>query len=940
MALGLLILAAWLPPLPFLDGSRHYLPLHTVLEFLAIAAALMIFTVGWFSYGHDRGARFQVLACISLATMLITLLHILSYPGMPDLVGPSSVEKAINFWLPAQALNALMMLTVALLPTHVTLTLGWRWLGLAAALAVALAIGVMGLFFMETAPRTFIPGQGLTTFKIAFECAIMAVYAAALLLLLRRWRRNHDPFDVLLALGAWILLLGEFSLTLYATVSDLNNLIGHLFRIWGEGCVFWAVFEQAMYVPHRRLQESESQLARSEEQAHVLLRENQILLDNALVGIFFARDRRVIRINRTGEAILGYAPGELDQCSTEVIYPSHAVFLNLGAHAYPVIETGKTYIEEIELVRKDGSRFWGLLRGLALTPGQPLDGAVWILEDVTAARQSRQVMEESAELYRAIFASRQVVQLLIQPNNGRIVDANVAAAEFYGYSQNDLRQMRIWELNAGYREELMASMESIRISLRPQRLESQHRLADGRIRDVAMHSNALHWQGQSLLLSIILDITQIKATQQALRTSEDRLQRALDGTNEGFWDWNIVTGEVLFSRRWAEMLGYDLAEIEPRISSWEKRVHPGDLPQCQAALQAHFAGETPQYRCEHRVRARKGDWRWILARGKVTARDEKGQPLQMAGTHNDVTSRRCAENALRASESRFRTLVDLLPYGVQEIDLTGRITFANPALNRLYGADCIGHFIWDFLAEDTEREDLCDYLQFLIQQQPPPAPCFTKNRCADGGVIDVQVDWSYRRDERGQVQGFIAIITDITERNQMQEALREQAIHDALTGLFNRRYLDETLPRELHRCQRGGEPLTAAMLDLDHFKQFNDHYGHKAGDVVLQAVGQLLRRSLRASDMACRYGGEELTVVMPGSSLEDARARLEGLRQAVMQMRLRCRDIELPAITMSIGIAAAESEETDATALLGRADAALYRAKAQGRNRIVATQAQ
>ncbi|MCC9000251.1 MAG: sensor domain-containing diguanylate cyclase, partial [Candidatus Contendobacter sp.] len=279
-------------------------------------------------------------------------------------------------------------------------------------------------------------------------------------------------------------------------------------------------------------------------------------------------------------------------------------------------------------------------------------------------------------------------------------------------------------------------------------------------------------------------------------------------------------------------------------------------------------------------------------------------------------------------------------YGVQENDLTGRVTFANPARERLHGrweGGVIGRFIWDFLAEDLERRSLRDYLQFLIREQPPPTPYFSKDRCVDGSIIDVQVDWTYRRDKYGQVQGLIAVMTDITDRNRMQAALREQAIRDPLTGLFNRRYLDETLPRELSRCQRSGEPLAVAMLDLDHFKHFNDAYGHEAGDQVLKMVGLSLHQSLRASDMACRYGGEELTVVMPGSSLGDAWARLDTLRQIIRQLHLLYRGGELPTITVSIGVVAAQPEEKDATTLLGRADAALYQAKEQGRNRVVAS---
>ncbi|HRF42772.1 MAG TPA: GGDEF domain-containing protein [Candidatus Competibacteraceae bacterium] len=190
-------------------------------------------------------------------------------------------------------------------------------------------------------------------------------------------------------------------------------------------------------------------------------------------------------------------------------------------------------------------------------------------------------------------------------------------------------------------------------------------------------------------------------------------------------------------------------------------------------------------------------------------------------------------------------------------------------------------------------------------------------------------------DEQGHVVKLSGTNQDITDRKRLEAALREQAIRDPLTGLFNRRYLDETLPRELHRCRRSGEPLTVAMLDLDYFKKFNDDYGHEAGDTVLRAVGGLLQRFLRSDDLACRYGGEELVLILPGATLSTAQGRMEELRQAVMQLHLQHRDSELPAITVSIGLAMAEPEETNACALLSRADAALYRAKEQGRNTIV-----
>lgn len=317
-----------------------------------------------------------------------------------------------------------------------------------------------------------------------------------------------------------------------------------------------------------------------------------------------------------------------------------------------------------------------------------------------------------------------------------------------------------------------------------------------------------------------------------------------------------------------------------------------------------------------------------------------GQLIGVLGVARNITVARQTEAALRESESRFHTLVDLLPCGALETDLTGRVIFANPVLERLYGYEetgsVVGRFIWDFLADETKQGFLRNYLQSLVRDQPPPMPYFAKNRRADGNIIDTQADWSYRRNQYGQLQGFIAVVTDITERKRLQAALQEQAIRDPLTGLFNRRYLDETLPRELSRCQRNGEPLVVAMLDLDHFKRFNDTYGHEPGDTVLRTIGELLGKTLRAGDLPCRYGGEELTLILHGSTLEDARLRLDELRQALRKTRMVYRGGELPAITVSIGVTAAEAAETDATTLLNRADAALYQAKAQGRDRVVA----
>jgi len=191
-----------------------------------------------------------------------------------------------------------------------------------------------------------------------------------------------------------------------------------------------------------------------------------------------------------------------------------------------------------------------------------------------------------------------------------------------------------------------------------------------------------------------------------------------------------------------------------------------------------------------------------------------------------------------------------------------------------------------------------------------------------------------------------ALATTLTEQLasalanlKLRESLRQQSVRDALTGLFNRRFLEESLQRELARTQRNGKPLAAIMIDVDHFKRFNDTFGHDAGDLVLREVGALLRRQVRGSDIACRFGGEEFLVLLPEAALETARERAERLRQAVHELQPLQNGRALGAITISLGVALFPDHGDTPESLVQAADAALYQAKKAGRDRVVVSEA-
>jgi diguanylate cyclase (GGDEF)-like protein len=169
----------------------------------------------------------------------------------------------------------------------------------------------------------------------------------------------------------------------------------------------------------------------------------------------------------------------------------------------------------------------------------------------------------------------------------------------------------------------------------------------------------------------------------------------------------------------------------------------------------------------------------------------------------------------------------------------------------------------------------------------------------------------------------------------LRERLEQQSIRDGLTDLFNRHFMEISLDREVRRAARNHAPLSVLMLDVDHFKQFNDTYGHEAGDLALRGVAEIFRRSVRAEDIICRYGGEEFVIILPELGQDAALMRAEAIREEVSRMRLRFHGDALRDVTISIGLATYPGSGETLEELLRAADRALYAAKHGGRNQVV-----
>jgi len=319
---------------------------------------------------------------------------------------------------------------------------------------------------------------------------------------------------------------------------------------------------------------------------------------------------------------------------------------------------------------------------------------------------------------------------------------------------------------------------------------------------------------------------------------------------------------------------------------------------------------------------------------------------------------------LSESEARYRLLAENSHDVIWTLDIPSRrFTYVSPSVHALRGytpQEVLGQTMAESLTPESAARVTREIDQRLrrIAAGDRAAQVVTselEQLCKDGGVVATEVVSSYLLDKDGVARTILGITRNVSERKaaerallesnrqlqarieeigQLQIALQELAVRDGLTSLYNRRYLDETLEREVSRARREGNPLSLVMLDIDHFKRVNDTYGHQAGDEVLRVLAGTLMADIRTEDIACRYGGEEFLILLPGMPLASAMERAERWRQSVEALSIAHGHLAI-RFTISLGVAAYPEHGKTPDDLTRCADQALYRAKHEGRNRVV-----
>lgn len=414
-----------------------------------------------------------------------------------------------------------------------------------------------------------------------------------------------------------------------------------------------------------------------------------------------------------------------------------------------------------------------------------------------------------------------------------------------------------------------------------------------------------------------------------LLAREQQLSRVLEGSDQGYWDWNLKTNNFQVSARWETMLGYAPGEMQVDPAHWSDLVHPEDLPLALASIERHVRGESADHQVEFRAKAKDGGWRWILTRGRITARAEDRTPLMMSGTHTDVTERKQFELALREAGVVFDSSYE----GIMVVNAEGLITKVNPAFSRITGyaapevAGCSPRLL------SSGRHDTRFYQEFwesLNQHDFWHGEIWNKRK--NGELYAVLQSISVVRDAKGKVLHYVSVFTDITQLKSHEAELDRVANYDPLTGLPNRRLLSDRLKQAILRADRSGKLCAICFLDLDGFKPINDQLGHPVGDQLLIGVTTQLQTVLRAGDTLSRLSGDEFVLLLSEvSSLTECTLILDRVLEAVRHPVTALG--HALAVTASIGVCLYPDDQADPDTLLRHADQAMYLAKQAGKNR-------
>ena len=560
------------------------------------------------------------------------------------------------------------------------------------------------------------------------------------------------------------------------------------------------------------------------------------------------------------------------------------------------------------------------------------------------------------------FVHDSAVATFLVTSDGKIAYVNSAVANLLGYEPDELAGGFDFA-RLVHPEDLDSAREHARLLLsgaqKSYQAERRYIAKDGQVVWAAALVSLLpEADGSAPYLSVqAISIDRQKQAEGALAENERRWNFALESADQGVWEVDIARGLNYYSPMWRRMRGIGADEVvDTSLDAWYARLHPEDRPWVTELVRAQSAGRTKRNTYEYRERHRDGHYIWIASKGAAEEWAADGSATRITGTDTDITQRKLAQDAMQALSDRLELALDASRIGVFETNLETGEVFWDDRVHDIFGIDPNSEVD---IAATWERalhpEDAPQTLTALAEAIAARGTFKSQFRILrpDGEIRHVASQARYFKNAHSAPK-LVGTNRDVTEevalthklelakmlaedKNRELEVakahIENQSLHDALTGLPNRRYLDQVLGAYLESSRAGtAGPLALLHIDLDRFKQINDTLGHVAGDAMLVHVARLLSENAGLGNFVARVGGDEFVIVCPlltdNVNLAALAERLiTKIRQPVNYEGHMCR------FGASIGIALNQGTQIGPKQILMNGDIALYRAKSRGKNR-------
>ena len=439
------------------------------------------------------------------------------------------------------------------------------------------------------------------------------------------------------------------------------------------------------------------------------------------------------------------------------------------------------YQSEFRFVRPDQSVVWVLCQARAERNDEGvLIGWVGTISDITERKQVEEALRKSEEAYRNLLSSLTAGVVVHAPDTS-VLMANLAASRMLGLSEDQMfgkqavdpqwkflredgSEMPLHEYPVNMVLSTREPLHNLVVGInRPQMGDIAWVLVDGF--PVFKNSEAVE-----RVIICFVDITERKQAEEALRASERRFELVIEGSQAGYWDWDMQTGDVYRNARWAEMLGYTLQEIEFNVKQWSALQHPDDREIAWRSINDHLEGRTPTYRAEYRMRAKDGQYKWILDQAKIVERDAQGKPLRMSGTHMDITERKQAE----AERERLMLAIGQATEAVVITDAQGMIQYVNPAFERITGytrQEAIGRNPRILKSGEHDIAFYRDMWETLKRGESWTGRIV--NRRKDGTLYTEEAAISPVRDVSQKTISYVAVQRDVTSELALETELHQ-----------------------------------------------------------------------------------------------------------------------------------------------------------------------